>query len=84
MNWLWLLKWKRNSNIRSAKTRTAAASGALAVSTSVKIMFFESFVIEFKRLVYLQSTVTMRLRKSGFGGVFLLSRVEGVNEILYL
>jgi len=25
-NWLWLLKWKRNSNIKSSKTRTAAAS----------------------------------------------------------
>ena len=31
-NWLWLLKWKRNSNIKPAKARTAAASGALWAS----------------------------------------------------
>ena len=74
-------KWIEDKTFNS---RTAVTGGALAVSTSVKIMFFESFVIEFKRLVYLQSTVTMRLRKSGFGGVFLLFRVKGVNEILYL
>jgi hypothetical protein len=29
-NWLWLLKWKRNSNIKPANARTAAASDALA------------------------------------------------------
>ena len=74
-------KWIEDKTINS---RTAVTGGALAVGTSVKIMFFESFVFYFKRSVYLQSTVTMRLRKSGFGGVFLLSRVEGVNEILYL
>ena len=69
---------------KTNNTRTAVTGGALAVSTSVKIMFFESFVIEFKRLVYLQSTITMLLRRSGFGGVFLLFRVKGENEMLYL
>jgi hypothetical protein len=31
-NLLWLIKWKRNSKIKSAKSRTAAACGALAVN----------------------------------------------------
>jgi hypothetical protein len=38
--WLWLLKWKRNSNIKSAKARTAAASGALATIGGEGITIF--------------------------------------------
>ncbi len=30
-NWLWLLIWKRKSNIKSAKARTTAACGALGL-----------------------------------------------------
>ena len=78
---LYMSKWIEDKTINS---RTAVTGGALAVSTSVKIMFFESFVIDFKSLDYPPSQVTMMLRKSGFGGVFFLFRVKGVNEMLYL
>jgi hypothetical protein len=39
MNWLWLLKWKRNSNINPAKSRTAAACGALCEKLLMKNIF---------------------------------------------
>jgi len=49
-NWLWLIKWKRNSKIKSAKSRTAAACGALErifkTMTKFIFIFFVCFVCQ--------------------------------------
>ena len=60
-NWLWLLKWKRNSNIKSANARTAAASGALAASGRTVLT---GNIFAYRTHVFANNFVTSKSEKS--------------------